>query len=134
MLAKSKDLSGWQLNAAVALALGYTNLRRNTHRFDTTWLVDHPNSEYGTKFLKELNFESRWELAGPIIQQEEIDIYCEQSKEAGGGEARFIAEIQIMPRRRAVGRGKTVLMAAMRAFVVSKLGDQFEVPDELIGG
>jgi hypothetical protein len=76
------------------------------------------------------NFSSNWGMAGPIIEREEIGIKrrmpCMRGEEweahgsisAKGAGYRWAA-------------GPTPLVAAMRCYVASKLGEEVEVPDEL---
>jgi len=63
-----------------------------------------------------------WQLAGPIIEREEIRLTPPLA-----GETDWLA---------ACGNpnvaGPTPLIAAMRCYVASKLGAEFEVPDEVI--
>ena len=60
-----------------------------------------------------------WALGGPIIQREEICV---------------LAPVRGLWRGRKEGRtqyGPTPLVAAMRCYVSSKLGDEVEIPEEL---
>lgn len=68
-----------------------------------------------------------WAQAGPIIEHEEIDIYCHESPKTGSGW--WVAEITGTNIK---AKGNTPLVAAMRCYVASKLGDEVEIPDELI--
>lgn len=61
-----------------------------------------------------------WMQAGPIIEREEIDIQCCQLKNGAKVWRTFHAD------------GPTPLIAAMRCFVASKLGDEVDVPEELL--
>ena len=71
-----------------------------------------------------------WEDGGPIIEREKIDLnyFPDGSYENGGA---WIATRTDGP---AVSEeeGDTPLVAAMRCYVASKLGDEVEVPDELL--
>lgn len=59
-----------------------------------------------------------WAVAGPIIEREEIALTpCN-----GAWEATY---------RGYLGYGSTPLIAAMRCYVASKLGDEVEIPEEL---
>lgn len=72
-------------------------------------------------------FSTDWSDGGPIIEREEIDIYCHESPKAGCGW--WVAEIT---GTKAKGKGNTPLSAAMRCYVASKLGNEVEVPEELL--
>lgn len=72
----------------------------------------------------------RWAQAGPIIERERIDVLGMVEGPSGDWTASI-------PRPNHVGwrfiaKGPTPLIAAMRCYVVSKLGDEVEVPDELL--
>jgi hypothetical protein len=73
-------------------------------------------------------YSSSWEQGGPIIERELIEIYpiaicnveCEwgaRKVDGAGDLIRFY--------------GYTPLIAAMRCYVASKLGDDIEIPEEL---
>ena len=66
-----------------------------------------------------------WAQGGPIIERERINL-----RASGAGD--WVASTHDLPHpERLVQQGDTPLIAAMRCFVVSKLGDEVEVPDEL---
>lgn len=76
------------------------------------------------------NPSTNWAQGGPIIEREEIDIYCYESPMAGCGW--WVAEIT---GTKAKARGNSPLIAAMRCYVKSKLiGNEIEVPDALLIG
>jgi hypothetical protein len=62
-----------------------------------------------------------WALGGPIIEREGITVrrYTDALWDASIGRLDYVAD------------GPTPLVAAMRCYVISKLGDEVEVPDEL---
>lgn len=71
---------------------------------------------------------TNWAQGGPIIEREKIQLwYCTD---------KWQAEKKHFGRHHAAGRtlteGLTPLVAAMRCHVTSKLGDEVEVPKELI--
>jgi hypothetical protein len=69
-----------------------------------------------------LNYSTNWANAGPIIQREKIDVWTHADKE-------WAASVD---KGRNEFRGRTPLIAAMRCYVASKLGDEVEIPEELI--
>jgi hypothetical protein len=71
------------------------------------------------KLASEHNYSTDWALGGPIIEREKISIFQTE----GICNACFIGEKSV--------NGPTPLIAAMRCYVVSKLGDEVEVPEEL---
>lgn len=68
------------------------------------------------------NFSTCWNKGGPIIQRERIDLdaYKTDWEASMRGDA-FV-----------VSSGPTPLIAAMRCYCASKLGDTVEVPEELL--
>lgn len=70
-------------------------------------------------------YSSFWALAGPIIEREKISIKAQQPDWTA-----YIAICDGMTDR--VLRGPTPIVAAMRCFVASKLGDEVEIPEALI--
>lgn len=81
---------------------------------------------YGINLETVPKYSTDWAQGGPVIQTERIDILnrlhkpwlCE-------------AEVLVAPATRVKGRGPTPLIAAMRCYVISKLGEEVEVPDAL---
>lgn len=65
---------------------------------------------------------TEWAQGGPIIEEWQIDI-C-----AYRGSWRASRHVGTAP---TYGHGATPLIAAMRAYVISKLGETVEVPEEL---
>jgi hypothetical protein len=61
-----------------------------------------------------------WEIAGPIIEREEIQL--------GGYGASRQAEVRDDTKPWVSMWGETSLIAAMRAYVASKLGEEVELP------
>ncbi len=72
----------------------------------------------------DLQFSTDWSQGGPIIEREAIQITPDEYKGTwtaymtNGGEPYE-------------GTGPTPLIAAMRCYVASKLGDEVEIPEEL---
>ena len=112
---KVSELSGAALNYAVILAL-----------FPKAF-VDKPSIR---AIVVNYPYDKDWKLTGPIIEREEIGVRrnapCSKGREweaspsitAKGAGGRW-------------GYGPTPLIAAMRCFVASKLGDEIEIPKEL---
>ena len=118
MKIKTSELSGSQLDWVVAEIEGWHALHDKT--LSATWFNLH-RPKYSTD----------WSVGGPIIEREEIDVYCfETSKH--GGIAIFTCEIG-HGKNLVKHKSKTILIAAMRCYVASKMGDEVEIPDELLG-
>lgn len=65
-----------------------------------------------------------WEQGGPIIEREWIDMHCVNDSL---WEAECPANCGL-----AMQNGPTPLTAAMRCYVASKMGDEIDIPQELI--
>ena len=74
-------------------------------------------------------YSTDWAQGGPIIEREEISI----SREFASGRIEWAAwtPAPIRDDAEAFGYGPTPLIAAMRCYVASKLGDEVEIPEEL---
>lgn len=69
-----------------------------------------------------VDYATNWSQGGPIIEREQIATQFWRSE----GEWEALIKGGFF-----VSRGTTLLVAAMRCYVSSKLGDEVEVPDEL---
>jgi len=78
------------------------------------------------------NPSTDWSQGGPIIERERISVCTEFATDewAAWSPAPTLDNAEL---QRAFGYGPTPLIAAMRAFVVSRLGDEIDVPNELTG-
>lgn len=132
MKVKSSVLSGGALNYAVAMATGipaeeiylsgrgeYINLCRKTRDED-----GNLDGSYMTG--PDLLFSTKWEAGGPIIDREMIAL-----SPYSYSDATWEATIAT-PAKHFAAYGDTTLIAAMRCFVASKLGDEVDVPEELL--
>ena len=93
-------------------------IRRGDSRVIDT---DHP--EYFEQYKRQHDeYSTDWALAGPIIEREKIALDT-------WGEEWLATRIEGSAISEAIG--PTPLIAAMRCYVASKLGDEVEVPNEL---
>ena len=78
-------------------------------------------------------YSSDWSVAGPIIEREGIELQCNVSavQAAAFKDANPDWFACLKHRRSDHWHGPTPLIAAMRCFVASKLGDDIEIPKEL---
>lgn len=74
-----------------------------------------------------LQYSTDWAQGGPIIEREGITV----SKEDGAWSAYFRENLFEDDGSEHWQTGPTPLIAAMRVFVASKLGDEVEIPEEL---
>lgn len=112
---KTNELTGEALDWAVAKC---ENKNISLTEFQSEW--------------ERYNFAASidWAQGGAIIEREEISI----SREFISGRIEWAAWTPAPYRddSEAFGYGKTALVAAMRCYVASKLGDEIEVPEELL--
>ena len=105
---KTSELSGDALNYAVALC----EQRR-----------DEPESNMPVEWHW-ADFCRVWDFGGEIIERERVDVmwcydrWCAYAMTPDGS-----AQMQ--------AEGDTPLIAAMRAYAVSRLGDEIDIPEEL---
>jgi hypothetical protein len=103
---KTSELTGAALDWAVAIC-----------EHNVGWEPEGEDRDY---------YSTDWAQGGPIIEREGIDI-CTDTY--GGWIATLITDWEegVVVR----GEGDTCLIAAMRCYVASKLGDEVEIPEEL---
>jgi len=119
MKIKTSELSGAQLVAAVAKCEGIELSNGCYNRL----LVDGRMSA-GQKMLTPYNPSTDWAQGGPIIERDWIELHCVI-------DSLWEAEINANDYHNRKN-GPTPLIAAMRCYVASKLGDEVEIPAELV--
>jgi hypothetical protein len=111
MKIKTSELTGATLDLAVAIAARYTTS-------DLDLLFD-------IKSYDQFNPTRDWAQGGPIIERERISVISDFHEiEEGWLAESYEDSIQQF--------GPTPLIAALRCYVASKLGDEVEVPEELL--
>ena len=85
-------------------------------------------------WFHQLKFSSDWELAGPIIEREKIEIVRGNDLifPKGNGKGELYEKLWLASYHG--GRkfhGQTPLAAAMRCYVASRIGDEIDIPEEL---
>ena len=112
---RSRDLAGRALDLAVARAEGlvYADgwLVRPSRRANGRWKGEH------TMPLADYRPSQDWELAGPIMEREQIGVCC-----AYFG---WVAHKRGDPCPRYTAGGDNALQAAMRCYVISRFGDTY---------
>lgn len=74
----------------------------------------------------EFSPSTQWHWGGPIIEREGITLlYCEGEYVAGTNPECFDGQVFMYHKQ----YGLTPLIAAMRCYVASKLGDEVDIPD-----
>lgn len=116
-----KDASSTELEK---YADEYAEIRKG---FKTELCKIHGDGYKSTLDARAWRFDEDWGVGGPIIENKGLAIRVFAEHGAPDGGPYWISE-----RHPAVGHGPTPLIAAMRCFVASRLGDEVEVPDELV--
>jgi hypothetical protein len=144
MKRKVAELEGALLDVAVGLCEGDFDPHRPTSERQMivrgVRVLAGPQGDATKQY--EWSPSTNWAIGGPIIEREMIALYCGHdgyggtwvagyglqaedgpyySELTGGGEATLEFD-------GATGSGDTALIAAMRAYVASKLGDEVELP------
>ena len=114
---KTAELTGAALDWAVAKCEGVALLNPHNNEWELCWTLLGDNS--GDYYQPSCD----WSQGGPIIDREHISIAYMYR---GEWEA---WDDKTMPPPRY--RGPTPLVAAMRCYVASKLGDDINIPEEL---
>jgi hypothetical protein len=126
------DLIGPALDWAVAQALGLEVKFEPMISDGSFWTIKHapfpdtPNQRIGFGYSP----STKWDQAGPIVDEAKIDLaYCSHDEpphwRAGCCQPGSAVGL--------VAIGPTALVAAMRAFVLNRLGDPVDVPESLAG-
>jgi hypothetical protein len=133
---KTSELIGPALDWAVAIALGYKDqIAVTDYGSDEEPFFAYPVRDKQDEVLHargdRFKPSTDWSQGGPIIEREKLDLYHRTGRNVwsaaiwedlpGGGQ----------PMHKVVDC-PTPLIAAMRCFVASKLGDEVEVPWELL--
>lgn len=136
---KTADLTGAALDWAVAKCEGRrTYITRYEHTMTGQCVLDADLVDLSTDGPQEFKYSRDWSQGGPIIEQEGIALWLSATPEKGkwaAADARWMdldpesEEFLAMPDP---WHGPTALIAAMRCHVASKLGDEVEVPEELL--
>ena len=115
MKIKTSTLTGPTLDWAVSSL----EIKRLPHRYLA------PHQFLALRKEGRFNFSENWTQGGPIIERELIALspylYTDDAWQA----------TLATPNKHYCAYGPTPLIAAMRCFVASKLGDEVEVPNEL---
>lgn len=116
---KTSELTGVALDWAVARCNVDTVERHNTGRM---YLVDRPWADKSRiKWIAEYSPSKHWAQGGPIIEREGVSLT--QFSDYPQWTAKHPHSICY--------DGTTPLIAAMRCYVASRLGEEVDIPDEL---
>ena len=119
MKIKTQDMTPIALNWAVAKAHGENPVIENGVVYSLKTIA---HREYKLVWEPSIN----WGQGGPVIERERIEIFYirvdnDNEPEWGAGKYGTLVEQS----------GPTPLIAAMRCYVASKMGNEVDVPDEI---
>jgi hypothetical protein len=123
---RTSELTGAALDWAVAKANGGDDYE-----------IHAGNVLYGRVTTGFIHYRpsTKWEQGGPIIDREGIDLYCNVPSSIAEKNTGWLSSWRARYSRCGYGtdmvHGPTPLIAAMRCYVTSKLGDDIEIPEEL---
>jgi len=117
MKIKTSELKGAALNWAVAKCEGH----------DAHIYGGFVRTTMQSVFGPECHYPTDWAQGGPIIEREYIELTTTNRRSAEIWEAIFPGRGEDS----VVQYGPTPLIAAMRCYAASKLGDEIEIPKEL---
>ena len=126
---RTSELTGAALDWAVAKCEGYEIVRMRGS--EITFL---DRTDDGALNEKQIGYSTDWAQGGPIIERERLWV----GYSALGQSLKLVvmADAVVECRKSATPpncstTGPTILIAAMRCYVTSKLGDEVEIPTEL---
>jgi hypothetical protein len=127
---KTSELTGRALNYAVAIANG---IPAEEIYIPAKWMGDalfrrtrdeDGNLDGGYITGPDLLFSRKWEAGGPIIERERMDVDYNPAEKMWRTRRSRTSDS-------ATSFGPTPLIAAMRCYVASKLGDEVDIPERL---
>jgi len=86
------------------------------------WAVQH--AERLTGILAPVDYCGKWEFGGPIIEREGLGLECDDL-------GTWFASYDLLAETAWGATGDRPLVAAMRCYVASKLGDTVDIPEGL---
>ena len=124
---KTSELSSAALNWAVAKCEGGTDFWYDT--IATYWItLDGKDRALRSGWAQSYLPSTDWSQGGPIIERERIEI---DPYRDGWRAIRYMDKVRGKSIEQIREYGLTPLIAAMRCYVSSKLGDEVAVPKEL---
>lgn len=132
---KVSEATNLQLDWLVAKCEGAKGLRMHTYAgIDPGPPVLVVDWEHGWTALVDTNYTTDWSQGGPIIERERIKV-APNLNQTWHGQIRHTQSHPLVAHPVLAGwtnkHGPTPLIAAMRCYVTSKLGETVAVPEEL---
>lgn len=126
---KTKHLRGAHLHYAVAIALGHSihiNSVLHGHVMPGPWISGHVHDHNVWIQMYQFRPSENWARGGQIIE-DHIDRLTKVDKNSWVAHKICYTKPEVYH----AGYGETPLLAAMRCFVVAKIGEEVEIPDNL---
>jgi hypothetical protein len=121
---KVSELEGDLLDAAVAMAEGYEVVLANEAAYGVRFAAR--GGSRGRPYFVIDHYSTVWNDGGPIIDREQIGVWSERYDDSWM--AAFNVEVGPNWNAEHQSFGPTPLIAAMRAFVTSRYGEEVELP------
>jgi hypothetical protein len=120
----TSELTGAALDRAVAKCIGH-RVAESYGSYIRIYLPDLKQSEYTLAFCPSTD----WAQGGPIIEREKITLDAAMG-DVWRAKMEYTNDDSLRPQW-SEEDGPTPLIAAMRCYVASKLGDDIEIPKEV---
>ena len=114
---KASELTGAALDYMVAKCEGFEPFTDGI-----SWIIDHAGT-----YQQLPRYSTDWTQGGPLIEREGINLRLQ-----AGTDKQPVAFVWVNHQPAHRQHGSTPLIAAMRCYVASKMGDEVEVPEELL--
>lgn len=129
---KTSELTGAALDWAVAKIQGAVQVSEGEH----AGLLHWPSPKFGPQpawSLRAPTYSTDWAQGGPVIEREGIAFarYEYENADDQRWRADYLDGGSYFSSLDLIFSGPTPLIAAMRCFVASKLGDEVDVPEKL---
>jgi hypothetical protein len=130
---KTSELTGAALDWAVSIAEGFKPAQLYISKYPNspasiyTCTFDDDGKPDGYMTGPDRLYSRKWEAGGPIIERECIMLDHDRGFDS---KQPWRASLSIDPYNKT--DGPTPLIAAMRCYVASKLGDNINIPEELL--
>lgn len=126
IVVSTSDLIGAPLDWAVAIAEELHPLPPSSEPHSSCVVMAYPDEPVGGQGRYMYGPSRRWDFGGPIIERERIALVNSGGEWDAHVRGGYTHDEGVTGD--AESTGPTPLIAAMRAFVASKLGDEVEVP------
>lgn len=127
---KVSELSGPALDWAVATALDYKPILESESTGPDFWMCQVPWGGYAEIGGEGFSPSSDWSQGGPIIENHNLEIIF--NKEGAWASVKMWSGDHYMDDDEFYPSGETILIAACRGIVTAKIGEEIEIPEELL--